>query len=146
MLTWPDVKTLNLTWRRLREEFEFSPQQLHALQGDKQEWIHRGGLRLADLPEMTMFPVNPLTDMLADIGELCTMKWDHETLVSMGVSYEQMTRYGMTPQIMAFFRFPLSGWVALSLGSEHISGWSERDAVATFGLGVSELTRIIDGV
>ena len=145
VLMWADVMALNLTWRKLRDEHEFTPQQLHTLQTDKQQWIHRGGLRLADLPEMLMFPVNPLTDMLADIGELCTMQWDQETLAAMGVSYEQMERLGMTPKIMGFFRFPLSGWVALSLRSEHVRDWSEQDAIATFGLGVPELTRIIDG-
>ena len=145
VLTWNDVKALNLTWRKLREDFDFTPTQLSTLQTDKQEWIHRGGLRLSDLPEMSMFPVNPLSDMRVDIGELCTQQWDHETLASMGVCYEQMQTYGMTPAIMCFFRFPHSGWVALHLKSSHVHAWSDKEATATFGICVPELKRIIDG-
>lgn len=145
VLMWSDVKNLNLTWRRLREEFEFTPNQLFSLQPDKQEWILRGSLRWSDLPEMSMFPVNPLSDMRVDIGELCTQQWTNETLSSMGVSYKQMTEFGMTPAIMAFYRFPLSGWVSLGLQAEHTRTWSDREAIATFGLGVPELCRIIDG-
>jgi len=146
VLMWSDVKTLNLTWRMLREEFEFTPQQLFSLQADKQEWIHRGGLRLSDLPEMSMFPINPLRDMRVDIGELCTTQWDHETLSSMGVSYQQMQEFGITPSIMQFYRFSLSSWVSLGLQSTHVKTWTDKDAIATFGLGVPEICRIIDGL
>lgn len=145
VLMWSDVKVLNLTWRRLREEFEFTPQQLYSLQADKQEWILRGSLRTSDLPEMSIFPINPLSDLRVDIGELCVQQWDHETLTSMGVTYEQMKEYGMTPAIMSFYRFPLSGWVALGLKAAHVRDWSDRESIDTFGFGVPELCRIVDG-
>jgi len=142
VLAWSDVKEKGYTWRDLRA-LRFSVGQLHRLQEDKREWIHRGGLRLADLPELTMFLVNPLLDMRADIGELCSMQWRHETLLSMGVSYQQMVKFGMTPRIMTFFRFPLSGWVALALGPSDVALWTEADAVSTFGVGVLELRDIL---
>lgn len=145
VLTWADVKTRNLTWRQLRDDYECSPQSLHMLQHDKAEWIHRGGLRLPDLPEMTMFPVNPLTDMLADIGELHSMQWDHDTLYKMGVTYEQMEKCGMSPKIMSFFRFPLSAWAALGLRSPHMSSWQDAESRATFGMSLPELRAILDG-
>ena len=148
VLMWSDVvgrKDLNLTWHKLRQEFDFTPQQLYSLQADKQQWISRGNLRTSDLPEMSIFPINPLSDLRVDIGELCVQQWDHEILSSMGVTYAQMKEYGMTPAIMSFYRFPLSGWVALGLQAEHVSAWTDREAIDTFGLGIPELCRIVDG-
>lgn len=145
VLTWADVKARNLTWRLLRDEYECSPQSLHTIQPDKQEWVHRGGLRLADLPDMHLFPVNPLTDMLADIGELHSMQWDHDTLQKMGVTYEQMANCGMSPKIMCFFRFPLSAWAALGLRPQHLSSFKETESVSAFGMGLSELRVILEG-
>lgn len=143
VLTWSDIKDKNYSWRFLRDDMRFSAQQLYTLQGDKFEWIHRGGLRLGDLHETTMFPINPLVDMRADIGELCSAQWRVETLADMGVTYKQMVKFGITPRIMTFFRFPLSGWVSLSLGSEDVSHWSDQDATETFGIGVFELKDIL---
>jgi hypothetical protein len=144
VLAWSDIKEKAYTWRVLRDDLHFSAQQLHRLQGDKREWIHRGGLRLSDLPELTMFPVNPLVDMRADIGELCSMQWRHETLLAMGVTYQQMVHFGMTPRIMTFFRFPLSGWAGLSLGPDDVAHWSNKDASETFGIEVEELHSILN--
>jgi len=143
VLTWSDCKEHGYTWGILRDELQFSPQQLHALQKDKVEWVHRGCLRLCALPEMTMFPVNPLSDMRADIGELCVMQWRAATLASMGVTYAQMAKAGMTPRIMTFFRFPLSDWVVLSLAPTHLELWTDADTLGTFGVALAELTCIL---
>jgi len=143
VLMWSDCKELGYTWGSLREELQFTPTQLYALQGDKFEWVRRGGLRLLDLPEMSMFPVNPLSDMRADIGELCVMQWRQETLHAMGVTYKQMAVAGMSPRIMSFFRFPLSDWVALGIRSEDVSHWTDQEAYATFGVGLDELQLIL---
>ena len=147
VLMWSDVvgrKDLNLTWHKLRQEFDFTPQQLYSLQADKQQWISRGNLRTSDLPEMSIFPINPLSDLRVDISELCVQQWDHEILSSMGVTYAQMKEYGMTLAIMSFYRFPLSGWVALGLQAKHVSAWTDREAIDTFWLGIPELCRIVD--
>jgi len=77
--------------------------------------------------------VNPLSDMRADIGELCVMQWRAGTLGSMGVTYAQMANAGMTPRIMTFFRFPLSDWVVLGLAPAHIEHWTEPEALGAFG-------------
>jgi hypothetical protein len=92
---------------------------------------------------MTMFPVNPLSDMRADIGELCVMQWRAGTLGAMGVTYAQMANAGMTPRIMTFFRFPLSDWVVLGLGPAHIEHWTEPEALGAFGVGLDELRAIL---
>ena len=143
VLTWSDCKEHGYTWGILRDDLGFAPQQLHVLQKDKVEWVHRGGLRLCDLPEMTMFLVNPLSDMRADIGELCVMQWRVATLASMGVTYAQMVNAGMTPRIMTFFRFPLSDWVLLGLKQTHIEHWTEAEALGAFGVGLGELWAIL---
>ena len=145
VLIWSDVKRLQLTWRQLRDNYECTAQQLQLLQPDKLMWINRAGLKLLDLPDMTMFPVNPLTDMRADIGELLHTQWDHETLLAMGVTYEQMVKFGMTPRIMAFFRFSLSAWVALSLEARHTVTWTDADTMPIFGLGHLEIQKILSG-
>jgi len=101
------------------------------------------GLRLLNLPKMSMFLVNPLSDMRANISELCVMQWRHETLGVMSVTYSQMAVAGMTPRIMSFFRFPLSDWVALGLRAKHTEHWTEGEATGTFSMGLAELRLIL---
>lgn len=145
VLVWDDIKTHSLTWRQLRTDFGFHARQLKAMQPDKTRWICQGGLRLEDLPDATVFPVNPVTDMLTDIGELIRMQWRHDTIAAMGVTYAQLQLCGVTPRIMRCFRYPLTAWLILGLDSSHVNTWNNDDCVNTFGVAQLELLSIIDG-
>jgi hypothetical protein len=55
-LSWNDVKLEAFTWRQLRA-LGLDAETLQRLQPDKQEWVQRGGIQVADLLDMTVFPV-----------------------------------------------------------------------------------------
>lgn len=140
ILTWDDIKCKNLTWAQLRK-MNFTVDQLKRIQGDKTQWIQRGGLKLSDLLDTTVFPINPISDMQADIGEVWSMKWTSDQMKSMGITYEDFLRKGMTPEIMAHFNLSLSQWVSLGFQSKHIVYGLMSKRV--FGIEEEELRRII---
>ena len=140
ILTWDDIKLKKLTWRKLRN-LNFNASDLQHIQGAKEEWIKRGGLTLNDVSDMTAFPVNPFTDMHADLGEVWSMKWTPEQMTAMGITYNDLLRKGLNIEIMAHFNMPLSSWVLLGFCQDNIvqGHMSER----VFGMDEDELRRII---
>ena len=70
-LSWKDVKQQHFTWRQLRT-LGLEEAQLKQLQTNKHERLHRWGIQVSDLLDMTVFPVNPLTDFCVDLAHL----WD----------------------------------------------------------------------
>jgi hypothetical protein len=139
-VTWDDVKTTELTWSQLRK-LSFSPAALHTLQPDKHEWINRSLLTLQDMRDTTVFPINPIVDMRADIGELWSMQCTAQELCNMGVSYDDLVAKGLTIQIMAYFNYALSMWMQLGFRDEHIK--SEEMCMHVFGVEETELRRIM---
>ena len=106
-LAWEDIKTNNLSWRHLRE-LGLQPHQLQRVQPDKMQWIQRGGLHPRDILDMTVFPVNPLTDFRVDLAELWNLQCSPEQLLEMNVTFEQLLervrqRYGVQPHYLAAF-------------------------------------------
>lgn len=142
ILTWNDIIEKKYTWRSMRY-MGLSAERLFGLQSGIAEWICRGNLRLVDLPDMTIFPVNPFTDLRADIGEVILMKWSHDTLKKMGVTYDQLIKTGMSPQIIPFFNISLSAWVLLGLKTEHALKWTEQESTVSFGISHTDLLRIL---
>jgi hypothetical protein len=143
VVAWEDVKKLNMSWRQLRTELGFSSEQLARLQPDKCEWVKRCALTLHDMPDMIVFPVNPFTDLGADIAEVWSMRWSIDTLAQMGVTVAQMRARGLSPQLMQHFAIPLSGWQKLSLGLEDVQHWSDDDVDMVFSLERNELGDIL---
>ena len=143
IVTWDDLTKQNWSWRRLRNELQFTPRELAKIQKEKQAWITRGSLTLHDLPEMTIFPVNPFTDMQADIGEVWSMQWTSSQLCDMGVTYAEMKKRGMSCQIMHHFNFSLSAWFSLGFRSVHAESFTDEDSLLVFGIGRSELIKIL---
>lgn len=139
-LSWEDVKTKSLSWRYLRLSMHFTPQELHLLQPDKEEWLKRGQLTLHDVSDMTVFPINPFTDMRADIAEVWNMRWHPELLAGMNVTYEQLKEHGMSDGIMLQFGFSLSAWQRLGLKSKHATA----NLASVFGLSEAELKKILE--
>jgi hypothetical protein len=139
-VTWDDVKATELTWAQLRK-LNFSAAALHKLQPDKHEWISRSLLTLNDMRDTTIFPINPIVDMRADIGELWSMRCTAQDLHAMGVSYDDLVAKGLTIQIMAHFNYALSMWMQLGFREEHIK--SEEMCMHVFGVEETELRRIM---
>ena len=137
---WGDFTKKELSWYTLRNNYGFSAQQLKRIQPKKKEWIMRGQLKLFDLLDMRVFPINPFTDLGADLGEVWSMGWTSKELQDMNVTIDQLLRAGMTPQIMTCFRYPLSTWLDFGLEEKHIE--SEEHA-KVFGLGHEECCTIV---
>ena len=136
IVVWDDLKHNNLSWRKLRTEYGFSARDLHTIQPQVREWVARGQLTLHEVCDMSIFPVNPFTDLGADLGEVWSMKWSAEELASMGVTYDQMLVRGITPEIMRCFSFPLSSWMRLGFERRHVLS---ADVASVFGMGVDEV-------
>ena len=139
IVLWEDIR--GHSWRALRFDFGFTPEQLQRLQPDKKEWIARGSLTLHDVADMSLFPINPFTDLKADLAEVWSMQWSPEALAAMGVTYDQLAHAGMTPVVMAHFGFPLSAWVQLGLAPRHVA--SEQHARVVFGLSLADVRAIL---
>jgi len=142
VVSWDDLKAFGHSWRMLRTQYEFSATDLKTIQPDKAEWILRGQLTLHDLPDMLVFPINPYTDMGADIGEVWSMGWPVELQVMMGVTYGQMHTRGLTPQIMSYFNFPLSQWQALQFTQSDAEKLHEHEVQDIFSISKPELLTI----
>lgn len=130
----------NLMWKQLRR-MGFTPEQLRRIQSDKNQWIQRGAITLSDLTDTTIFPINPIRDMHADIGEVWSMKLNLEQMKSMDITYEDLIRKGMTLEIMSHFNLCLSSWVMLGFKEKHIlPGPMSRHV---FGVEEEELRKIL---
>lgn len=141
-LSWVDVKQRAFTWRQLRA-LGIEAAELMRLQPDKQEWLQRGGIQVADLLDMTIFPVNPLTDFGVDLAELWALKSTGTQMASMGITFDQLLAKGITPQIMSAFALPLSDWTELKFGVHHAQALGEDDCQRVFALSKAELVRIV---
>lgn len=140
-LVWEDIKAKGLTWPKLRA-LGFEPEDLKKIQPDKTEWVRRGGIRLQDLPEAKIFPINPLTDFRVDLGELWKMQCDAQTMSSMGITYDQLHLAGITPKIMYYFNFSLCEWYEVGFRSKHLPPISEDDAMLVFKIDKTEVDNI----
>lgn len=141
-LAWSDVKQHCFTWRQLRA-LGLEPATLRRLQPDKHEWLQRGGIQVADLLDMTVFPVNPLTDFGVDLAELWGLRCSAARMAAMGITFEHLQAKGITPQIMAAFQLTLSDWSELGFGEAHARAMPEDDCTRVFALSQPELVRIV---
>jgi len=83
MFAWDDVKSLCCSWKTLRNDFHFSRENLQRMQPDKCEWIKRGALTLHDLVDMSIFLINPISDLHADLAEIWLMHWTADEIKMM---------------------------------------------------------------
>lgn len=143
VLAWEDVKSRCLSWKTLREEFAFSGAKLQQLQPDKVEWIKRGALTLHDMVDMSIFPVNPISDLHADLAEVWSMHWSCDQMRLMGITYAQMKRNGLNAPIMQHFGFSLLSWASLQLDARDIDALHDNDCLTLFGLPKHEVHSIL---
>ena len=137
IVTWDDVK--QNSWNKLRTDLGFEAEELRTLQPNKQEWIKRGNLKLFDLPEMTMFPVNPYEDLHADLAEVWSMDWTVDDWIKMGIKYEQMKRRGLTPQIMKMMNLSLAEWASLDMCPDDVT----QDIAFLFNMRTEECKQVL---
>ncbi len=142
VLSWQDVKYHNFTWRNLRA-LGLEAEAMKHLQPDKNEWLQRGGIQVADLIDMVVFPVNPLTDFGVDLAELWHLRCSTQTLVSMGITFEHLIAKGITPQIMAAFALPLSDWTELGFNIQHAEVMCPEECKLVFDIEKPEFIRML---
>ena len=139
LVSFEHIRKNHFSWNFLRQKLKFSARELHSLQQDKQKWIQFGQLTLHDVMDMKLFPVNPLTDLCADLAEIWSMKWQPDDMIEMGISFDQLLRAGMTPQVMKYFNYTLTEWINLGYNSKHINETSEF----VFGMPQSEISLLV---
>ena len=144
VLVWEDITAKCYSWRRLRQEIGLSPRDLMTIQPSAQEWVNRGALQLADLPDMVCFPVNPFTHLHADLAEVWGMRWSAELLSQMKVTYEQLRAKGMNPHVMLHFDFTLSQWINLAFQTHHAASMTDDQMHQLFQMPKQEIVDIIE--
>ena len=132
----------SFTWWQLRA-LGLETGQLQRLQPDKNEWLQSGGIQVSDLLDMTVFPVNPLTDFGVDLAELWQLRCGTATMVSMGITFDHLIAKGITPQVMAAFALPLSDWIELGFGLRHAEPMRPEDTTLVFGIEKAEFIRLL---
>ena len=133
-----------MTWRILRERYLFTALELHTLQPDKLEWVKRGALTLHDMLDMTVFPLNLISDMHADLAELWSMQWTVEELVRMDVTFSQIKMCGLNHHIMMHFGFPLSAWSKLGFDGPAALAMQNDELLLLFGIDQAEVVSILE--
>ena len=141
-LSWEDIKTFFFTWRQLRSH-NITASRLKKIQPDKYEWINRGGLQVSDLNDMTIFPINPISDFGVDLAELWQMQCTAQDLMAMNITYDQLIDKGLSTDIMQCFSFPLSAWVDLGFKPHHAAVLTDDESLRVFGMASCELKTIL---
>jgi hypothetical protein len=144
VLVWEDITAKCYSWRRLRDEIGLTPKELMTIQPSAEEWVHRGALQLADLPDMVCFPVNPFTHLHADLAEVWGRHWSAELLSQMKVTYEQLRAKGMNVTVMAHFDFTLSQWINLAFRTHHVEAMTDEQVQHLFQMPKHEIVDIIE--
>lgn len=140
-LAWSDVKEKTLTWSGLRK-LGFTASDLKRLQPDKHAWIQRGGIRLKDLPDLLVFPVNPFVDFRADVGEVWDCKFSAQQLLEMGVTYNHFVQAGLSPLVMQHFQFTLREWLEFGFGEPDVKKLTDAEVHAVFRITKQDLLSI----
>lgn len=133
-LTWGDVLFVKtLTYQTLLS-YNVPEQDLYILQPDLQAWIRAGRATLADCPRMRAWDAHPIRDFKADLADLVSMHWPHDTLTRMGVDYEELLGLGLTPETMNLFGFTLMMWSALGFRRAHAETMPANTLLRMFGM------------
>ena len=112
ILTWDDVLRLRLSFDALLGH-GMRVSELILIQPDPSQWVAHGGVGLSHARSMTLWPANPFVHMGADLGDVLAQKYSAEELVSMGVDYAQLVKYGLTAQTERMFKFSSYEWSLL---------------------------------
>ena len=115
--------------------FNLGFQELHILQPDLDAWIRAQKASVSDCPDMSLWGAHPIRDFKADLADVVNMKWDAETMLRMGLRYDDLVQLGMTQETMILFsHLTLMGWASIGFRREHCATVSANLLYRIFGM------------
>lgn len=132
VLQWKHVlANKNLTWSFLRN-LELSPETLKSLQPDPNEWANHTPINLHYCRDMVCFPLHPIHHLHASIEQIISMRWSPDELASFGVTYHELVKIGMSPEIMMFFGYKIVGWQRLGMTIKDLKDFNTNQLLQLF--------------
>ena len=144
-LTWGDVLSNDtLTFASLLS-FNLKEQELYVLQPDLQAWVRAGKATLADCPRMRPWDAHPVRDFKADLADVIGIHWPTETMVKMGVTYEDLTCLGLTAETMVLLNYTLMMWATMGFRRHHAEPVPPTTLYRLFGLAKQDVLASLRG-
>ena len=138
-LTWGDVLALQgLDYSKLLT-FNVVEQDLYVLQPDLQAWIRPGKAVLADCPKMRPWDAHPIRDFKADLADIVGAHWPHETLIRIGVTYDDLLGLGLTAETMNLFGYTLMMWTSMGFRRSHAETIPPNTLFRMFGMAKQDI-------
>jgi hypothetical protein len=138
-LTWGDVLNQEgVTFDKLLS-YNLAEHDLFVLQPDLQAWIRANKAVLADCPKMKAWDAHPIRDFKADLADLVSMHWTHDTLARLGVAYSDLQDLGLTPETMNLFNFTLMMWSSVGFRRAHAELIPHNTLYRLFGMAKQEV-------
>ena len=142
LLTWGDVLIADKLTFPVLLSFNISEQDLYVLQPDLQAWILHGKATLQDCPRMRPWDAHPVKDFKADLSDIIRTGWATETMARVGMSYDDLTCLGLTPDAMPLLNYTLMMWSNIGFKRHHaervphnllfnLFGMSKQDVLAS---------------
>jgi hypothetical protein len=139
VLSWKQVEdNTYLTWKYLRAE-GLSVTDLFKLQPDSKPWMSLERIDVYDIREMSCWNIHPIHDMKCTLSQLALLHWSADSLVRVGVTYDDLLKQGLTVQVMSIFGFTLLDWTTLGLQRKHLSGAMDRDCLQVFNMSKNQV-------
>lgn len=133
-LTWGDVLANDrLNFAELLS-FNLREQDLYVLQPDLQAWVRAGKAALVDCPRMRPWDAHPIRDFRADLADIVGMHWPTETMVKMGVTYDDLLLLGLTPETMTLLNYTLLMWASMGFRRNHAETVPPQTLYRLFGM------------
>jgi len=144
-LTWSDVLSLpTINYEKLLS-YNLSEQILYVLQPDLQAWIRQGKAALSDCPRMRTWDAHPIRDFKADLADIIGMHWPTETMVKMGVTYDDLTGLGLTAETMILLNYTLMMWATMGFRRHHAEPVPPNTLYRLFGLAKQDVLASLRG-
>eukprot|EP00961_Rhodomonas_salina_P172437 2325351-Rhodomonas_salina.2 len=131
LLSWSEVTDRSLSFRFLHRTACLTAAQLHRVQPSAAAWVESGLADLQDVPDMLLWPLNPVRDLHTPVDRLLGTPAD--TLAKSGATYQHLLDGGLTADVMPLFHFSLAEWQALGLTADHVRWMSEVQTRRLFG-------------
>ena len=127
---WGSKLKTTLSWRDIEEndhidfdllmQWTVSPKELHKLQPDVRKWVLHAGCSAKHAIHLSEFPAHPIHDLNGDLADVIALRATSRQLRTMGVTYDDLCRAGMTPETMRLMGMTLQGWIDLGLQAHNI--------------------------
>lgn len=132
VLQWKHVLlNKSLTWPFLRS-LDLSAESLKKMQPDPNEWANHTPIHLHYCRDMVCFPVHPIHHLHAGIEQIIHMRCAADELASFGVTYQELVKIGMSPDIMVFFGYKIVGWQRLGMTIKDLKDFNNNQLSQVF--------------